>query len=119
MEGVESGEENERRVGEIFSTQPAISLSISEEESVTLYREDYESLLPYRWLRTQAVDVLIKLLLEQCRAELRRVWVGRGKVCSEGHRWLLRTVDAFVATLIMTDQEDFILESLAPLDLFA
>lgn len=108
MEG-EKGEEISSKVTEVFKLQSAISLPINEEESVTLYKEDYESLLPYRWLRTQAVDVLIKLLLEEFRNELRRVYVSRGSVCNEEYRNLIRVMDAFVATLVMTDQEDFIL----------
>jgi hypothetical protein len=40
-------------------------------------------------------------------------------LCSEAPRTLLKVMDAFIVTLIMTDQEDFILESLAPLDLFS
>lgn len=31
----------------------------------------------------------------------------------------VRSIDAFVVTLIMTDQEDYILESLEPLNLFS
>jgi hypothetical protein len=65
-------------------------------------------LLPYRWLRTQAVDILIKLLLEQYRADLQKALVTKGEA-GDDHRSYLRVLDAFVATLIMTDQEDYVL----------
>jgi hypothetical protein len=63
---MDAPDEKQQIVAKIFQQSPAISITICTEnnESVTLYKEDYQSLLPYRWLRTQAVDVLIKLLLE-------------------------------------------------------
>lgn len=111
---MDAPDEQQQRVAQIFQEKPAISITIcpKTDESVTLYYEDYQSLLPYRWLRTQAVDVLIKLLLEQYRADLRKALEAKGELPGDGHRRYLRVLDAFVATLIMTDQEDYILESL-------
>lgn len=57
------------------------------------------------------MDVLIKLLLEQYRADLRKVLAGNGESIDD-YRSYLRVLDAFVVTLIMTDQQDYVLESL-------
>jgi Ulp1 family protease len=109
------------RVAEVFSTSQAVSLPIDRQadESVTLYSEDYQSLLPNRWLRTQAVDILIKLLLQREREEMSKIHASKSEFGSAASRLLVRTMDAFVVTLIMTDQEDYILESLEPLQLFS
>ena len=46
--------------------------------SVSVYRKDYCSMLDGQWLRTQAVDVLIKLLLEDALLEVGKIYAGRG-----------------------------------------
>lgn len=62
---MKEGTEMQEIVRKMFEGQQTVSICVNKEEneSVTFYKEDYESLLPYRWLRTQAVDLLIKLQL--------------------------------------------------------
>lgn len=57
------------------------------------------------------MDVLVKLLLEQYRSDLRKIFESKGDLLVDDRSYL-RVLDAFVATLIITDQEDYVLESL-------
>lgn len=51
--------------------------------SCSLYLKDYESMLPFQWLRTQAIDILLKLLLERTLTEIGKIYAARGNIAEE------------------------------------
>lgn len=96
-----------------------VSLTVGQTGSCSLYRQDYESLLGKRWLRTGVLDLGLKLLVEQHKEEARKVFAMRGEFNQDEHAEYVKLMDAFIATLIMGSEDDFILQSLKPLNLFS
>jgi predicted lipid carrier protein YhbT len=56
-----------------------VSVTVGQTASCSLYRQDYESLLAKRWLRTGVLDLGLKLLVEQHKEEARKVFAMRGE----------------------------------------
>jgi hypothetical protein len=71
--------------------------------SCSLYRQDYESLLPQKWLRTQALDLLIKILHQHYAKQIGKIYASKGTYCENDPYSYVKIVDGFVATLIMTN----------------
>jgi hypothetical protein len=63
--------------------------------------------------------LLIKMLLEKELGEIGKVYVSRGAINEEEHRMYVKMVDVFVVTMLMTYDEEAILKSLEPLQLFS
>lgn len=63
----------------------SVSVPINPSYDITcsLYLKDYQSVRPFQWLRTQAIDILLKLLLERALTEIGKVYVARGIIAEE------------------------------------
>ena len=104
----------------LFATEPVQSIVYDPENqsSMSLYLQDYQSLLPYQLLTTTALDLLLKILIQQAKNRIKHLAVSSEQklVYSEEY---VRGIDGFVATLIMNEEQPLILDSLQPLNIFS
>ena len=66
-------------------------------------------MLPQVWLRTQAIDLIMKILHQNYVRQISKIYASKGTHCQKDPYNYVKVVDAFVATIIMTNSDRAVL----------